>query len=84
MHSLMKAALGPAVTQLTKLRTEYDEQIEDQAEQRERWVEYYSKRYAQDLPEHSGMEVVLASFGVDVEFDKESTKKELSEAISAP
>ena len=45
-------------------------------------MEYYSKFYAKDLPEHPGMEAVLLSFSVYAELAEESTKEELSEAIS--
>ena len=83
MHSLIKTALGPAITQLTKLKTEDGEPIEDRAEQLKRWVEHYSKRYAQDLPEHPGRAEVLPSFSVYAEWDEEPTKEEFSEAISA-
>ena len=83
MHPLMATALGPATTQLAKLKTEDGEPIEDEAEQLEGWVEHYSKLNAQDLPEHPRMEAVLPSFGVHVELDKQPTKEELSEAISA-
>ena len=82
MHSLMKTTLGPAITQLTKLKTENGEPIEDQAEQIERWVQHYSKLYVQDLPEHLGTEEVLPSFGVYAELDEETTEEELSEAIN--
>ena len=75
MHSLMKPALGPTFTQLAKRKTEDGEQIIDQAEQLERWVECYSKLYVQDLPEHPGMEAVLPSFVVYAELDKEPTKE---------
>ena len=66
-----------------KLKTEDNEPIENQAEQLKRWVEHYSKLYAQDLPEHSGMEAILPSFGVYAELDEELTEEELSEAINA-
>ena len=69
MHSLMKTAPGPAITQLTKLKTEDGEPIKDQAEQLKRWVEHYSKLYAQDLPEHLGIEAILPSFDVCAELD---------------
>ena len=78
----MKTALGPAITQLAKLKTEDCEPIEDQAEQLERWVEYYSKLNAQGLSEHPGLEAALPSFGVCAELDEEPTEEELSEAIS--
>ena len=45
-------------------------------------MEHCSKLYAQDLPEHSGMEAVLPSFGVYAELDEKLTEEELSEAIS--
>ena len=83
MHYLIKTALGLAITQLAKLKTEDGELIEDQAEQLERWVEHYSKLHAQDLPEHPGMEAVLPSFGVYAELDDEPTEEQLSEDISS-
>ena len=46
-------------------------------------MEHYSKLYAQDHPEHPGMEEVLPSVGVYTELDEEPTEEELSEAISA-
>ena len=46
-------------------------------------MEHYYKLYAQDLPEHPGMEAVLPSFGVHAELDEEPTEEELSWAISA-
>ena len=63
----MKTSRGPAITQLAKMKTEDGEPIEDQAEQLERWLERYSKLYAQDLPEHPGMEAILPSFGVYIQ-----------------
>ena len=83
MHSLLKTALGPAITQVAKLKTENGEPIEVQAEQIERWVEHYTKLYAQDLPGHPGMEAVLLSVGVYAEVDDGLTEEELSEAMSA-
>ena len=83
MHSLTKTALDHAITQLAKLKTEDGEPMEHPAEHLERWVEHYSKLYAQDLPEHPGMEAVLPSFGVYAELDDAPTEEELSEAISA-
>ena len=82
MHCLLKTALGPAITQLAILKTEDYEPTEDQAEQLERWVEHCSRFYAQDLPEHPGMEAVLPSFGVYTELNEDPTEEELSEAIS--
>ena len=79
----MKTTIGPAITQLAKLKTEDGEPTEDQTEQLERWVMHYSKLYAQDLPEHPGMEEVFPSFGVYAELDEEPTEEELSEATSA-
>ena len=83
MHSLMKTTLGPAITQLAKLKSEDGELIKDQADHLKRWVKHCSKLYAQDLPRHPGMEAILPSFGVYAELDEEPTEEELSEAISA-
>lgn len=59
MHSLIKIALGPTLTQLVKVKSGDDKAIEDQVKQLEKWVEHYSKPYAQDLPEHLGIELFL-------------------------
>ena len=83
MHSLIKPALGPAITQLAKLKTEDDGPIGDRAEQLDILVEHYSKLYTQGLPDHPGMEEVLPSFGVFAESDEEPTEEELSGAIIA-
>ena len=79
----MKTVLGPATTQLAKLKTEDSEPIKDQAEQLERWVEHCSNLHAQDLPEHPCMEAALPSFGEYAEQEEEPSEEELSEAISA-
>ena len=81
MHSLTKTALGPAITQLAKLKTEEGEQTKDQTEQLGGWMEHYSKLYAQDVPEHPGMEPLLHSFGVYAQL-VEPTEEEPYEAIS--
>lgn len=57
--------------------------MEDQVKLLARQVEHFSKLYAQDLPEHPGMEAVLACFGIFSELDEAPTQGELSEAITA-
>ena len=49
-----------------------------------KWVEHYSKLYAEESPEHLDLESVLPSFDLFVEEDEDPTEEELSEAITLP
>ena len=51
--------------------------------QLKRWVEHYSKHYAEDIPEHPALESVLPIFDTFVEGDEDPTEEELSEAITS-